>query len=160
MRSATPSGGTAGVLAFVPVRTRITTGTHPRRLAGRSAEARQHLRGAALVRFELDPEDIERIASRAAALLAEEQGGPTVYCARTLAAELGVSERTVRRAISGGELIAYRRLGRYVILPSDVEEWVRSGPRAAVPRRASSPRARPPVSSSPGVNAMFAAARR
>lgn len=67
----------------------------------------------------------------------------TLHTTATLAAELGVSARTVVRAIEAGELAATRRAGRWVMTVEDVREWARSGrpssrDRAAEPARRSS----------------------
>ena len=59
---------------------------------------------------------------------------PSVFLtARTAAARLGVDERTIRRAISRGELRAIKRAGVFQILPMDLDRF-RSGrfhPRGA-----------------------------
>ncbi|MCW3039293.1 MAG: hypothetical protein JWM31_1198 [Solirubrobacterales bacterium] len=82
-------------------------------------------------------------AARAALadVLAPELSPRSLHTTATLARELGVTERTVRRAIETGELPAARRMGRWVMTPENVMEWhgsgrpnARTGPNPAVPR--------------------------
>ncbi len=65
-------------------------------------------------------------------------GGPDTWplTAREAAASLGVSERTVRRAIARGELPAVKRAGSYKIAPADLAPYRsrHGGPVPAVPR--------------------------
>lgn len=63
---------------------------------------------------------------------------PLVYTAETLAAELGVTTRTVRRYIEQDGLRATKKGDRWVMLPEDVRAWATSGDRpnpACRPRR-------------------------
>lgn len=76
-----------------------------------------------------------------APILAELGATRTVHTTATLARELEVSERTIRRAVQGGELAATRRAGRWVMTVSDVEAWARSGSPSSAGVRAAAPRA-------------------
>jgi excisionase family DNA binding protein len=89
---------------------------------------------AVLYAIESDPEARERLA------VALGVGAPrALYTTASLAAEIGVSERTIRRAITEGELHATRRCGRWIITVDDVLAWVRTG-RPARRNRPSAPR--------------------
>lgn len=62
----------------------------------------------------------------------------TLHSVRSLAAEVGKSERTIRRAIAVGELPATRRAGQWTMTVEDVTAWARSGgTRATVAARRS-----------------------
>jgi excisionase family DNA binding protein len=79
---------------------------------------------------------------------------PTVYTTESLATELGVTPRTVRRAIENGELPAFRRAGKWAMLAEDVKAWVVAGaPKNGRRRQASR---RPPRAPSRGAAAMLA----
>ena len=81
----------------------------------------------------------------------------TLHTTASLAAELGTSERTIRRAIEAGELPATRRAGRWVMTTEDVCQWARSGlqPTRGCRRRNDLPRAR--ARASDGLAGVFAA---
>lgn len=81
----------------------------------------------------------------------------TLHTTASLAAELGTSERTIRRAIESGELAATRRAGRWVMTVDDVCAWARSGrtPAPRSPRRDDLPRRRSAVGG--GLAGIFAA---
>ena len=82
---------------------------------------------------------------KALARLADALGTtPTVYTTKTLAAEIGVSERSIRRAIEAGELSATRRCGRWVILAENVRTWASTGGQPLITARQ-----RPRLSGSP-----------
>jgi excisionase family DNA binding protein len=87
----------------------------------------------------------ELLAPLVAARLAAPAPTPVAYTPRTLAAELGRSERSIRAAIARGELAAVKRGRGYVISASAVEAWTRAerptAPRATPsrPRRRSAP---------------------
>lgn len=51
----------------------------------------------------------------------------TLHSVRSLAAEVGKSERTIRRAIAVGELPATKRAGQWTMTVEDVTAWARSG---------------------------------
>lgn len=59
----------------------------------------------------------------------------TLHTVASLAAELGTSERTIRRAIETGQLRANRRAGRWVMTSAEVLDWAESGAPAAGRRR-------------------------
>lgn len=78
---------------------------------------------------------------------------PAAYTTAALAAELGVSERAIRRACQRGELPATRRCGRWVILPEALEQWAApDAPKISAPRAAERRRSTP----SAGTAAMLA----
>lgn len=52
---------------------------------------------------------------------------PIAYTARSLAEELGVTDRTIRRAIEVGDLCATRRCGKWVIDADDARGWIGQG---------------------------------
>lgn len=81
----------------------------------------------------------------------------TLHTTASLAAELGTSERTIRRAIETGELPATRRAGRWVMTTADVCDWARSGvqPARRQARRSDFPRANPRATD--GLAGVFAA---
>lgn len=81
----------------------------------------------------------------------------TLHTTASLAAELGTSERTIRRAIEAGDLLATRRAGRWVMTTEDVCEWARSGrePTRRRTRRSDLPRAR--AERTDGLAGVFAA---
>lgn len=68
--------------------------------------------------------------SRFSALLADNAPARTLHTSASLAAELGVSARTITRAIENGELAATRRAGRWVMTVEDARSWATSGARA------------------------------
>lgn len=72
-----------------------------------------------------DPEIRERF--REALDVPSIEAWPIIYTTKTLAAEWGVTEETVRRAIRRGELVAERRGKAYVITREAVEEWASAG---------------------------------
>jgi excisionase family DNA binding protein len=81
---------------------------------------------------QLDEADLERLAERLRPYLAG--GHPTtapatVYSPATLATALGRSERSIRAAISRGELHATKRGRGYVISADAVAAWAQA-PRA------------------------------
>ena len=87
---------------------------------------------AVLDQLAADPESAARLAAALGPHLgnteAERAGAYTVA---TLAAELDVSEKTIRGAIARGELLARRTGRRYVIDAQAVAEWTSPGePRA------------------------------
>jgi excisionase family DNA binding protein len=83
-----------------------------------------------------DPEALERLR----ALVAPEalrSGSAPAFTVRSLAAELGRSERSIRAAIARGELDAIKRGRGYVISRDAVEAWATgstSSPRFSPPR--------------------------
>lgn len=81
----------------------------------------------------------------------------TLHTTASLAAELGTSERTIRRAIEAGELAATRRAGRWVMTTEDVCTWARSGgkPTRRRNRRSDFPRGR--ARATEGLAGVFAA---
>jgi hypothetical protein len=58
----------------------------------------------------------------------------TVFTAETLAAELGITPRAVRAAITRGDLAAIKRAGRWIIARQAVEAWARPTGAAAAAR--------------------------
>jgi len=64
----------------------------------------------------------------------------TLHTTKSVAEELGKSERTIRRAIEAGELRATRRTGQWVMTVGDVEAWATSG--RAIVLRSGAPRGR------------------
>lgn len=89
---------------------------------------------AALVaQLEAEPEVRAQLAALLGAVVAR-----TCHTTASLAAELGTSERTIRRAIAAGELVASRRAGRWVMTVEDVRDWLDRGRgSSAAPRRRS-----------------------
>jgi excisionase family DNA binding protein len=98
---------------------------------------------------QLEPTDLALLAERLGPYLSPpaESRGVIAYSPATLAAELGRSERSVRAAISRGELQAVKRGRGWVISAEAVAEWSRApgvqfhnpGYESAPPRRASRP---------------------
>lgn len=80
--------------------------------------------------IESDPGALSRLRALAAP-------ARTLHSTATLAAELEVSERTIRRAIEAGELPATRRCGRWVIVADDACAWARSGRAPTIRARTS-----------------------
>jgi excisionase family DNA binding protein len=84
---------------------------------------------------QFDSEDLELLAGRVGNLLAVREQGLAVplYTPATLAAELGRSDRSIRAAITRGELKAVKRGRGWVISAQAVAEWtrVRRAERAA-----------------------------
>ncbi|MCW2999162.1 MAG: hypothetical protein JWN65_2711 [Solirubrobacterales bacterium] len=78
-----------------------------------------------------DPGPIAMTAPRSVHLSGGTSGPPprTIHTAATLAQEMGVSTRTIRRAIEEGELCASRRAGRWVMTVEDVQCWAKTGAR-------------------------------
>lgn len=76
---------------------------------------------------QLEPEDLADLADRLAPFLRAptDHHSGAMYSTATLAAELGRSERSVRAAISRGELQAVKRGRGYVISAEAVAEWTR-----------------------------------
>lgn len=74
-----------------------------------------------------DPTALDEI--RAALAVKPTSPSPTLYTAETLAAELGVHARTIRRHISSGALAASKRGDRWVITAEAAREWASGGPR-------------------------------
>jgi excisionase family DNA binding protein len=72
----------------------------------------------------------ERVAVR---LIAPPVTAPA-YTPRTLAAELGRTERSIRAAIARGELAAIKRGRGYVISPKAVAEWASASPEGGARR--------------------------
>jgi len=66
----------------------------------------------------------ERLAPRLAHRLGASSGGPAGYTVATLAAELGMSAKTVRGAIHRGELAATRSGRSYLIAHDAVRDWL------------------------------------
>jgi hypothetical protein len=58
----------------------------------------------------------------------------TVFTAETLAAELGITPRAVRAAITRGDLAAIKRAGRWIIAREAVEDWARPTAPTGAPR--------------------------
>jgi len=82
----------------------------------------------------LTNEALDEIARRVADLLADRQptpAEPVGYTIRTLAAELHVSEKTIRGAIHRGELTATRRGTRYLIPADAARAWATPNPGRA-----------------------------
>lgn len=76
----------------------------------------------------MDGTSIEKLAAGIARHLAGSMSSSTtpasmVYSVRSLAAELGVSDRAIRGAIHRGELAAVKRGRRYVIPGAAVAAW-------------------------------------
>lgn len=98
-----------------------------------------------------DPDGLEKLAHALVDIRI-----PTVYTTETLAAELGVAPRTVRRAIESGELLATRRCGKWVMIADDVRAWVKDGERSRKASSAPPPKRREPSAPSRGAAAMLA----
>lgn len=77
------------------------------------------------------------------------------FTTATLAAQLDVSERTIRRAITNGALPAHRRCGKWIVLADDAQQWISTGRTPTAAARGARPR---PLSASRGAAAMLAAA--
>lgn len=81
----------------------------------------------------LDDEALDLLAARLASRLAtatQDAPGRAAYTVAALAAELSVSERTVRNAIERGELHAVKRGGRWLIGADAVRQWSAPGASA------------------------------
>ncbi len=96
---------------------------------------------------ELEEADLDRLAELLAPRLAARpptlEAGPAGYTVARLAAEVGLSGKTIRGAIHRGELRAARRGSSYVIAADAVAEWLTPDDPPARRR----PRARAAVSS-------------
>lgn len=93
---------------------------------------------------ELDAETLDALADLLAPRLADRLGdhddAPRIgYTIASLAADLGVSAKTVRGAVHRGELPAVRRGSRYVIAADAAQAWIAASTDGPAPRR---PRAR------------------
>ena len=80
--------------------------------------------GRALI-DQLDEQDLDRLAERLGDRLAArlETSRQAVYSPKTLAAELGRSERSIRAACASGKLQAIKRGRGYVISTDAVAAW-------------------------------------
>lgn len=81
---------------------------------------------AAALLDQLEPADLDRLATLLAPRLADRQPAPAgvaAYTIRSLAAELTLSEKTIRGAIHRGELAAVRRGTRYLIAGDAARAW-------------------------------------
>lgn len=66
-----------------------------------------------------------------------EQGSKRIaYTLKEAGPQVGMSERTVRRAWQDGELVFRERGGKYYVEHDELVRWVKSWP-AAIPGRAS-----------------------
>jgi excisionase family DNA binding protein len=84
------------------------------------------------------------LADRVAARLSTATSMAAAYTPKTLAAELGRTERSIRAAIARGELQAVKRGRGYVISADAVAEWARAPiPRSQAPVQSRNPRRRP-----------------
>ena len=63
------------------------------------------------------------------------EAGAELLTARQAAARLGVHERTIRRAIAGGNLLASKRAGVYQISPAALVRFRADSPAAPSPNR-------------------------
>ena len=93
----------------------------------------------------LDTGDLERLAERLAPYLptAAPPAAAVAYTPKSLAAELGRSERSVRAAIARGELQAVKRGRGWVIGAEAVQQWAAApSPRGQQPRPRTPPAAR------------------
>lgn len=77
---------------------------------------------AVLEAFRRDPDALEALRELVAPVV-DERPTPAAYTVRSLAAELGRSERAIRGAIHRGELDAVRRGRGYLISAGAVERW-------------------------------------
>ncbi len=97
---------------------------------------------AAALLAELDDAALDTLAERLAPRLAHRlvaassTGGPAGYTVATLAAELGVSAKTVRGAVHRGELAATRSGRSYLIAADAVRDWL-AAREPSRPRRSS-----------------------
>lgn len=84
---------------------------------------------------------LDELAHRVAALLADQQPEPqpVAFTIATLAAELGVSPKTIRGAIHRGELAATRRGSRYLIATDAARAWATPSPARPTRRGARAP---------------------
>lgn len=105
--------------------------------------------GTALLE-QLEEADLDRLAELLAPRLAGRppaaEAGPAGYTVARLAAEVGLSGKTIRGAIHRGELRAVRRGSSYVIAADAVAEWLTPDDPPARPRpraRAAGPSRRP-----------------
>ncbi len=90
----------------------------------------------------LTDDALEAIAQRVAALLAEENPArpePAAFTIAGLAAELGVSPKTIRGAIHRGELAAVRRGAGYLIAADAVRGWATPSPSKPTRRAGRAP---------------------
>ncbi len=105
---------------------------------------------AAAFLADLDDAALDALAERLAPRLADRlavtsASGPPGYTVATLAAELGVSTKTIRGAVHRGELAATRSGRSYLIAADAVRDWLDarepSRSRRPSPARKSTPRA-------------------
>jgi excisionase family DNA binding protein len=90
-----------------------------------------------LAEVQRDPDALARLRAVVLPDVAEPIAAePVAYTIASLAADLGVSEKVVRGAITRGELPAQRRGRRYLIDPDAARAWAR--PDAATRRRRTS----------------------
>ncbi|MGI8781831.1 MAG: helix-turn-helix domain-containing protein [Solirubrobacteraceae bacterium] len=84
-----------------------------------------------------DPEAVE-VLRDVLAVPEPQDAGPRWRTVRTLAAELKVSEKVVRNAITRGDLQAVKRAGRWFISTEASDRWLtdRAEPAARGPLRA------------------------
>jgi excisionase family DNA binding protein len=87
-----------------------------------------------LAELERDPGAVDRLRAALGSSSGEEEARRLVYSTETLAAELGVTSRTVRAAIERGDLAASRSGRGYVIGADAVRAW--AAPEAQRARRA------------------------
>jgi excisionase family DNA binding protein len=78
----------------------------------------------------LDGEDLQRLAERLAPYMATPSTDAPAYTPKGLAEQLGRSERSIRAAISRGELAACKRGRGWIIGADAVAEWTRAPARA------------------------------
>ncbi len=82
--------------------------------------------------------------------------GHSAYTVASLAAELGVSQKTIRCAIARRELAAVKRGARWLISADSVREWATPSEARARPRRTRS--AAVPKAVGPSLRAVFCTA--
>ncbi|MGI8623710.1 MAG: helix-turn-helix domain-containing protein [Solirubrobacteraceae bacterium] len=86
----------------------------------------------------LPDEFVDAVARRVADLLAEEKPArpePVAYTIASLAAEIGVSAKSIRGAIHRGELAAVRRGTHYLIAADAARAWATPSPSRSRHRR-------------------------
>jgi excisionase family DNA binding protein len=99
-----------------------------------------------------DPAAVERLRELVAPVPPDPSPGAVAYTPRTLAAELGRSERSIRAAIARGELQAVKRGRGWVIGADAVAAWAHA--ESSAPARRPRHRGRPRTGPGPMARAL------
>jgi excisionase family DNA binding protein len=90
-----------------------------------------------------DPVALARLRELVGVAAPDRDHGAAAYTSRTLAAELGRTERSIRAAIARGELRAVKRGRGYLIAADAIADWSRASDRGAPIGRSSQRRCSP-----------------